>query len=146
MPNLRGVVRLPQKLKHLKEVPVEQFLEGQLGQVRPVDVKPFTWWAYCLITSGIVASVVMGILIYNKWGDTIAGCLPDARMKSGNRGARASVRYSSDPGQEMVEPPSPEECNKRQKVSLETKNTLQIRKWESRCKSHTCRKKTTEKH
>ena len=27
MPNLRGVVRLPQKLKHLKEVPVDQFLE-----------------------------------------------------------------------------------------------------------------------
>ena len=51
----------------------------------------------------------MDILIYHKCGDTIAGCLPDARMKSGNRGARASVRYSSDPCQEMEELPSPEE-------------------------------------
>ena len=52
----------------------------------------------------------MSILIYHKCGDTIAGCLPDARMKNGNRGTRASVRNSSDPGQEMAEPPSPEEC------------------------------------
>ena len=110
MPNLRGVVRLPQKLKHFKEVPVEQFLEGQLGQVRPMEVRPFSWCGYCLITLGIVTSVVMGILIYHKWDDTIAGCLPDARKKSGDRGARASVRYSSDPGQDMAEPPSPEEC------------------------------------
>ena len=82
MPNLRGVVRLPQKRRHLKEVPVEQFLESQLGQVRPIEVRPFSWWGYCLITLGIVTSVIMGILIYHKWGDTIAGCLPDARMKS----------------------------------------------------------------
>ena len=109
MPNLRDV-RLPQKLKHLKEVPVVQFLESQLGQVRPMEVRPFSWWGYCLIILGILTSVVMGILIYHKWGDTIAGCLPNASMKSGNRGARASVRYSSDPSQEMAEPPSPEEC------------------------------------
>ena len=105
MPNLRRVVRLPQKLKHLKEVLVEQFLEGQL-----VEVRPFSWWGYCLITLGIVTSVVMGILIYHKWGDTVAGCLLDALMKSGNRGARARVWYSSDPCQEMAEPPSPEGC------------------------------------
>ena len=37
MPNLRGVVRLPQKLKHLKEVPLEQFFEGlsNRGHIRP---------------------------------------------------------------------------------------------------------------
>ena len=52
----------------------------------------------------------MGILIYHKWDDTIAGCLPDARMKSGNRGERASIRYSSDPGQETAEPPIMAEC------------------------------------
>ena len=31
-------------------------------------------------------------------------------MKSSSQGTRASVRYTSDPGQEMAEPPSPEEC------------------------------------
>ena len=120
MPNLRGVVRLPQKLKHLKEVPVEQSLESQLGQVRPMEVRPFSWWGYCLITLGIVTSVVMGILIYHKWGDTIAGCLPDARMRSGNRGARAGFRYSSDPGQQMAEPSISEECKSHARRDVTT--------------------------
>ena len=101
---------MPQKLKHLKEVPIERFLEGQLCQVRPTEVRPFSWWGYYLIILSVVTSVVMGILICHKWGDTIAVCLPDARMKSGNQGARTSVRYSSDPGQEMAEPPNPVEC------------------------------------
>ena len=34
MPNLRGVVRLPKKLKHLKEVPLKQFFEGLSNQSR----------------------------------------------------------------------------------------------------------------
>ena len=102
MPNLRGVVRLPQKLKHLKEIPIEQFFEGmnQLGQVRPMEVRPFPWWGYCLTALGIVTSVFMGILIYNKWGNTIAGWLPAVRMKSGSRGTRADVLYSSSPDQD----------------------------------------------
>ena len=56
MPNLRGVVRLPKKLKHLKEIPLEQFFEGlsNLGHIRPAENKPFPWWGYCLITFGIV--------------------------------------------------------------------------------------------
>ena len=45
MPNLRGVVRLSQKLKHLKEVPLGQFFEGlsNLGHIRPAVNKPFPW-------------------------------------------------------------------------------------------------------
>ena len=44
MPNLRGVVRLPQKLKHLKEVPLDQFFEGlsNLGHIRPAVNNPFS--------------------------------------------------------------------------------------------------------
>lgn len=49
--NLRSVVRLPLKFKHLKVIPVEQFCErmNHLGQVRP-----FPWWGYCSIALGIV--------------------------------------------------------------------------------------------
>ena len=71
MPNLRGVVRLPQKLKRLKEVPLEQFFEGlsNLGHIRPAVNEPFPWWGYCLIIFGIVTLVSMSILVYCKWGN-----------------------------------------------------------------------------
>lgn len=39
----------------------------------------------------------MSILVYCKWGNTIAGWLPTARGNSGGRGARASCLYTSDP-------------------------------------------------
>ena len=99
MPNLRGVVRLPQKLKDLKEVPLDQFFEGlsNLGHIRPAVNKPFPWWGYCLITFGIVTLVSMSILVYCKWGRVLAGCLPTARGNGGGRGARASCLYRSDP-------------------------------------------------
>ncbi|MCG7882404.1 MAG: methyl-accepting chemotaxis protein [Candidatus Thiodiazotropha endolucinida] len=115
MPNLKGVVRLPQKLKHLKEIPVDQLLEGmnQVGQVRPLKIQPFPWWGYGLIILGSVTSVIMGILIYHKWGNAIAGCLPAACRESGSRGARAGVLYSGDPGQEMAEISSAEEGSPR---------------------------------
>ena len=43
MPNLGGVVRLPNKLKHLKEIPLEQFFEGlsNLGHIRPAETNLF---------------------------------------------------------------------------------------------------------
>lgn len=99
MPNLKGVVRLPKKLKHLKEIPLEQFFEGlsNLGHIRPASNKPFPWWGYCLITFGVVTLVSMSILVYCKWGDTIAGWLPAARGNGGGRRARASCLYASDP-------------------------------------------------
>ena len=68
MSNLRGVVRLPQKLKHLKEVPLEQLFDGlsNLGHIRPAVNNPFPWWGYCLIIFGIVPLVSMSILVYCK--------------------------------------------------------------------------------
>lgn len=94
MPNLRVVVRLPQKLKHLKE----QFFEGlsNLGHVTPAVNNPFPWWGYCLITFGIVTFVSMSILVNFKWRNAIAVWLPTARGNGGGRKTRASCLYASD--------------------------------------------------
>lgn len=99
MPNLKGVVRLPGKLKHLKEIPLEQFFEGlsNQGHLRPMANKTFPWWGYVALALGIGILVTLTIFIYCKWGNTVAGLLFSASGNGGGHRTRASCLYTSDP-------------------------------------------------
>lgn len=123
-----------QKLNHLKKIPIEQFFEGmnQLGQVRPMEVRPFPWWGLLFDSSRNCNFIFVGILIHHRWGYTIAGWLSAARMKSRSRGTRSDVLYSSSPDRD------PKEQQSMQKYGVSIGRRSWQKKKQSMCQWVAC--------